>query len=85
MVKFLVEEKGFSEDRVRAGAGRLQKNMKSAQQSRLEGFFKAVPRTAEEQASHKRKNEEKIAAQKKQKKEAEKEKKAAKAKPRGTA
>jgi len=85
LVKFLVEEKGFSEDRVRMGAQRLQKNMKSAQQSRLEGFFKAVPRTAEEQASLKRKNEEKVAAQKKQKKDADKEKKAAKAKPRGTA
>jgi len=85
LVKFLVEEKGFNEDRVRSGAARLQKQVKSSQQSRLEGFFKAVPRTAEEQAALKRKNEEKVAEAKKKKKVAEKEKKEAKAKPRGTA
>lgn len=85
LVKFLVEEKGFSEDRVRAGAARLQKNLKSAQQSRLEGFFKPVARTEEEKASLKRKNEEKLEEKKKKAKLAAKEKKEAKAKPRGTA
>ncbi|GAB7352627.1 hypothetical protein MBLNU459_g3000t1 [Dothideomycetes sp. NU459] len=85
LVKFLVEEKGFSEDRVRSGAARLSKNLKSAQQSRLEGFFKPVAKTAEEQASLKRKNEAKIEDKKKKQKMAAKEKKEAKAKPRGTA
>ncbi|KAF2230364.1 PIN domain-like protein [Viridothelium virens] len=85
LVQFLVTEKGFSEDRVRAGAARLGKNLKSAQQSRLEGFFKPVERTKEEQERLKRKNEQKTQERKtKQKKEA-KEKKEAKAKPRGTA
>jgi flap endonuclease-1 len=84
LVKFLVEEKGFSEDRVRNAAVRLQKQTKTAQQSRLDGFFKPKERTKEEQEKLKRKNEEKVAAQKKAKKEAEKEKKKAKAKPRGT-
>lgn len=85
LIKFLVEEKGFNEDRVRSGAQRLQKNIKSAQQSRLEGFFKPKPKTAEEQASLKRKNEQKQEEKKKKQKLAAKEKKEAKAKPRGTA
>jgi len=85
LVKFLVEEKGFNEDRVKSGAARLQKQLKSAQQARLEGFFKAVPKTADEQAKLKRKNEEKVEDKKKKAKLAAKEKKDAKAKPRGTA
>ena len=84
LVKFLVEEKGFSEDRVRSGAARLQKMLKSAQQSRLEGFFKPVAKTAEEQASLKRKNNAKLEEKKKKQKMAMKEKQEAKAKPRGT-
>jgi len=84
LVKYLVEDKGFNEDRIRSGAARLQKNVKSAQQSRLEGFFKPVERTKEEQAKLKRKNEEKLAEQKKKKKAETAEKKATKAKPRGT-
>jgi flap endonuclease-1 len=84
LVKFLVEEKGFSEDRVKSGYTRLKKNLKTAQQARLEGFFKAVPKTEEQVASQKRKNDEKFAANKKLKKEAEKAKKGAKAAPRGT-
>lgn len=83
LVDFLVKEKGFNEDRVRNGAARLQKNLKTAQQSRLEGFFKPVEKTAEEKAELKRKHEEKIEAQKKRKKEEAKAKKEAKARPRG--
>lgn len=79
----MVEEKGFNEDRIRNAASKLGKNLKTAQQSRLEGFFKPVARTKEEQEKLKRKNEEKITASKKQKKEALKEKKVAKGKPRG--
>ncbi|KAF2402255.1 flap endonuclease 1 [Trichodelitschia bisporula] len=82
LVKFLVQEKGFSEDRVRSGAARLQKNLKTAQQSRLEGFFKPVARTPEEQEKLKRKNEERIQESKKKKKEDAKAKKATKGKPR---
>jgi flap endonuclease-1 len=84
LIKFLVEEKGFNEDRVRSGADKLKKNLKTAQQSRLEGFFKPVQRTKEEQEKLKRKMEEKVSEAKKKKKEESKEKKAAKAKPRGT-
>lgn len=85
LVKFLVEEKGFSEDRVRSAASKLAKNAKSAQQSRLEGFFKPVAKTDAEKASLKRKHEEKLEATKKKKKEDAKAKKDAKSKPRGTA
>ncbi|KAK5119517.1 Elongation of fatty acids protein 2 [Meristemomyces frigidus] len=82
LVKFLVEEKGFNEDRVKSGAARLQKSVKSTQQSRLEGFFKVKEKTEEEKASLKRKNEEKVEASKKAKKEEAKKKKEAKSKPK---
>ncbi|RKU41708.1 Elongation of fatty acids protein 2 [Coniochaeta pulveracea] len=85
LVSFLVGDKGFSEDRVKAGAQRLEKNLKSSQQSRLEGFFKVVPKTEEEKKAHKRKLEEQNEAKKKKLKEEKKEKAKAKAKPRGTA
>ncbi|RHZ57616.1 multifunctional nuclease RAD27 [Aspergillus thermomutatus] len=85
LVEFLVKDKGFNEDRVRNGASRLQKNLKTAQQSRLEGFFKPIARTDEEKASLKRKHDEKLQEQKKRKKEEAKAKKEAKAKPRGAA
>lgn len=82
LVQFLVTEKGFSEDRVRSGAARLQKNLKGSQQARLEGFFKPVPKTEEEIKSLKRKMEEKNEEKKKKAKEEKKEKKVAKAKPK---
>ncbi|EAQ83206.1 conserved hypothetical protein [Chaetomium globosum CBS 148.51] len=85
LVKFLVQEKGFSEDRVRSGGARLEKNLKSSQQSRIEGFFKVVPKTEAERAAHKRKLEEQNEAKKKKIKEEKKEKAKAKAKPRGAA
>jgi len=81
LVQFLVTEKGFSEDRVRSAAQKLQKNVKTAQQSRLEGFFKAVPKTEAEKKDLKRKHEEKIAEAKKKKKEDAKSKKESKSKP----
>jgi flap endonuclease-1 len=84
LVQFLVAEKGFSEDRVRSGAQRLSKNLKSSQQSRLEGFFKVVPKTDEEAKAHKRKLEEKNEEKRKKLKEEKKEKAKSKAKPRGT-
>lgn len=85
LVQYLVTEKGFSEDRVRNASQRLAKNMKSGQQSRLEGFFKLQPKSEEEVKSLKRKNEERNEEKKKKAKAEQKEKKAAKAKPRGTA
>jgi flap endonuclease-1 len=85
LVQFLVVEKGFSEDRVRNGGQKLEKNLKSAQQQRLEGFFKVIPKSEEEKVAHKRKLEEKNEEKKKKLKQEKKEKAAAKAKPRGTA
>jgi len=84
LVTFLVTEKGFSEDRVRSAGARLEKNLKTSQQARLEGFFKPVPKTDEEKAAHKRKLEEKNEEKKKKQKLEKKEKAAAKSKPRGT-
>lgn len=80
LVKFLVHEKGFNEDRVRSAAQRLQKNTKVAQQARLEGFFKSVPKTEEEKKDLKRKHDEKVQESKKKKKEDAKTKKETKAK-----
>lgn len=85
LVTFLVTEKGFSEDRVRSAAARLNKNLKTAQQARLEGFFKPVQKTEEEIKNLKRKNEEKVNEKKKKAKSEQKAKKEAKAKPRGAA
>lgn len=85
LVKFLVHEKGFSEDRVRAGGARLEKNLKSSQQARIEGFFKVLPKTEAEKQAHKRKLDEQQEAKRKKLKEEKKEKAKAKAKPRGTA
>lgn len=85
LVQFLVTEKGFSEDRVRSGAARLTKNLKTSQQARLEGFFKPIPKTDEQIQSLKRKTDERNEEKKKKVKEEKKEKAKAKAKPRGTA
>jgi len=82
LIQFLVTEKGFSEDRVRNAAARLNKNLKTAQQARLEGFFKPVQKTDEEVQSLKRKHEEKKQETKKKQKQEQKAKKDAKAKPR---
>ncbi|KAF9169188.1 Elongation of fatty acids protein 2 [Mortierella sp. AD011] len=58
LVEFLVRDKGFSEERVRKGCERLEKNLKTATQGRLDGFFTAIPsanakRKADEPASGK--------------------------------
>lgn len=82
LVKFLVEEKGFSDDRVRSAAARLTKNLKGGQQSRLEGFFKVKEKTEEEKTSLKRKNDEKLEEKKKKQKAEAKAKKEAKSKPK---
>ncbi|RWA05798.1 hypothetical protein EKO27_g9307 [Xylaria grammica] len=84
LVKFLCTDKGFNEDRVRAGAARLEKGSKSSQQARLEGFFKPVPKTDEEKAALKRKHDEQNEAKKKKVKDEKKEKAKAKGRARGT-
>ncbi|KAK0569090.1 Elongation of fatty acids protein 2 [Tilletia horrida] len=43
LVKFLCQDKGFSEDRVRKGAEKLTKALSQKQQGRLDGFFKVMP------------------------------------------
>ncbi|KAJ3938884.1 Elongation of fatty acids protein 2 [Colletotrichum fioriniae] len=83
LVQYLVTEKGFSEDRVRSAGARLEKNLKSNQQVRLDGFFKVIPKTEEEKAAHKRKLDAKNDEKKKKQKLEKKEKAAAKSKPRG--
>ena len=83
LVQFLVEEKGFNEDRVKSGAARLGKNLKTQQQSRLEGFFKLKEKTFDEKKDLKRKAEERLAENKKKKRVDAKTKKEAKAKPKG--
>jgi flap endonuclease-1 len=85
LVQFLAHEKAFSEDRVRAGAARLEKNLKTSQQSRIEGFFKVLPKSDAEKAAHKRKLEEQNEAKRKKLKEEKKEKAKAKGKPRAAA
>jgi flap endonuclease-1 len=77
LVDFLVRDKGFSEERVRTGAARLSKGLKTKQQGisargvdvgRLEGFFKVLPKSPEELAKQKRKAEDAAASKKAAKK-----------------
>ncbi|CCD26403.1 multifunctional nuclease RAD27 NDAI_0H02290 [Naumovozyma dairenensis CBS 421] len=51
LIEFLCKEKLFNEERVKAGIKRLQKGLKAGVQTRLEGFFKVVPKTKEQLAS----------------------------------
>ncbi|KAI5793742.1 PIN domain-like protein [Peziza echinospora] len=85
LVKFLVDEKGFNVDRVKNAAKRLETHLKSAQQGRLDGFFKVLPKTDEQVASQKRKNEEKQVERKKKLKADAAAKKGLKGKPKGAA
>lgn len=54
LIKFLVEEKGFSEDRIRSGIKKLTKARKGSTQGRLDSFFKVLPSPS---PSSKRKSE----------------------------
>lgn len=45
LVKYLCGDKQFSEERVRAGAQKIQKSLKTATQGRLDSFFKVLPST----------------------------------------
>ncbi|KAK7033898.1 Elongation of fatty acids protein 2 [Paramarasmius palmivorus] len=50
LVQFLVNEKGFNEERVRKGAEKLQKFLNAKQQGRLDGFFTVKPKDKTEPA-----------------------------------
>jgi len=78
LVKFLVEDKGFNEDRVKNGAVRLQKGLKTSTQARMNDFFKVIPKTDAELAALKKKNEGKAAEKKRKAKAATEAKKGGK-------
>lgn len=44
LIEFMVKDKGFSEDRIKSGAEKLKKGLKTGIQGRLDGFFKPVPK-----------------------------------------
>ncbi|KAI9888354.1 MAG: Elongation of fatty acids protein 2 [Vezdaea aestivalis] len=83
LVQFLVVEKGFGEDRVRSMADKLKRVAGQKEQRRMEGFFKPIPKTAEQAAGEKRKAEAKAEEKRKKVKEDKKAKKVEKSKPRG--
>ena len=56
LVKYMCEEKGFAEDRIRNGAKKLLKARQGSTQGRLDGFFKVLGTTT---ANNKRKSDEK--------------------------
>lgn len=43
-----MREKGFKEDRVRAGAAKLSKMLAAKQQGRLDGFFTVKPKAVDD-------------------------------------
>ncbi|XP_065064849.1 flap endonuclease 1-like [Rhopilema esculentum] len=43
LIKFMCEEKGFNEDRIRNGSKKLGKARHSSTQGRLDSFFKVIP------------------------------------------
>lgn len=47
LIEYMVKGKGFSEDRIRSGAEKLKKGLKSGVQGRLDGFFLVVPKATE--------------------------------------
>ncbi|OCF37532.1 flap endonuclease 1 [Kwoniella heveanensis CBS 569] len=74
LVDFLCRDKGFNEERVRAGAAKLAKMLAAKQQGRLDGFFTVKPKEGgaaggdKKTAGMKRKADDKGAAKKKGKK-----------------
>ncbi|CAO3633000.1 unnamed protein product [Mucor hiemalis] len=45
-IQFMVKEKGFSEDRIRNGCEKLNRELKKATQTRVQDFFKVLPSTS---------------------------------------
>jgi flap endonuclease-1 len=53
LVKYLCGDKQFNEERVRSGAQKIQKSLKTATQGRLDSFFKVLPSTTPPAAKRK--------------------------------
>lgn len=68
LIQFMVNEKGFSEERIKAGIKRLQKGLKTGTQGRLDGFFKVAPKTPAQLEAAKKKRKAEEAAKKAAKK-----------------
>lgn len=64
LLKFLVEENAFSEERVKSGVAKLMKCRSGSTQGRLDSFFKVIPHSS---TNGKRKAEEKTNSAKKKK------------------
>ncbi len=60
LVKFMCEQNGFSEERVRNGAAKLSKGLKSGIQGRLDTFFKVVPKAGGAKVNDKKKGADKV-------------------------
>jgi len=60
LVKFMSEENGFAEDRVRNGAKKLLKAKQGTTQGRLDSFFKVLPTTPNMKVEMKRKGDDKL-------------------------
>lgn len=58
LVKFMAEENGFAEDRIRNGAKKLMKAKQGTTQGRLDSFFKVLPSTPNTKVENKRKGDE---------------------------
>ncbi|WVN86547.1 flap endonuclease 1 [Cryptococcus depauperatus CBS 7841] len=56
LVEFLCRDKGFNEERVRAGAAKLARMLTAKQQGRLDGFFTAKPKDSIEKETATGKN-----------------------------
>lgn len=68
LVDFLVREKGFSEERVRKAATKLQVKNKAAPQGRLDDFFKVKPKTGQDLAAANKRKKAEMEAEKAKKK-----------------
>lgn len=65
LIKYMCEEKGFAEDRIRNGCKKLTKARNTTTQGRLDSFFKVLPSPTS--STNKRKSNEKPGAAKKSK------------------
>lgn len=68
LVEFLCKEKGFSEERVRKAAVKLNKQNKAAPQGRLDSFFKVKPKTGVDLATANKRKKAAMDAEKAKKK-----------------
>ena len=60
LVKFMAEQNGFAEDRIRNGVKKLLKAKQTSTQVRLDSFFKVLPSTPNQKVADKRKSEDKM-------------------------